>query len=322
MNDFRSATASAVCALMLGLFASSPCLAEDPAPTPTPTPPAADAAAPASDAAPDAKPAAAATDHEALAKASQNPVAAMISIPFENNFYSDVGPSDKHANVLNIKPVVPVSISSNWNLINRVILPVIWMDGQDSITKGRGNADLGHLETFPGTSSKWGLGNTTYQGFLSPKNSGKIIWGVGPAFQFPTNTDDRFGADTWNGGLAAVALTMPGHWVIGGLVQQVWSFAKHGDAADVSSFLLQPFVNYNFGKGWYVSTAPVITANWEAGGGETWTVPLGGGIGKVMRFGKGLPPMNFKLAGYYNVHRPDNAPRWDLQLSVTLMFPK
>lgn len=254
-----------------------------------------------------------------LAKASQNPVANMISVPFENNFYFDVGPTEQHANVLNIKPVIPVSVGSEWNLINRFIVPVIWAEDQDfSGLSRRGNLELGLNEIFP-TRGGWGLGNITYEGFISPANPGKVIWGVGPALQFPTNTGD-FGADAWSGGIAAVVLTMPGHWVIGGLVQQMWSFAKAGGQDDVSSFLLQPFVNYNIANGWYVSTTPVITANWEADGGNVWTLPVGGGVGKIVRIGG--QAINLKLAGYYYAVRPRFGPHWDVQFTMTFLFPK
>jgi hypothetical protein len=265
-----------------------------------------------------ASPAAADGDQQ-LAKASQNPVANMISVPFENNLYFDAGPSEKLANVLNVKPVIPVGLG-RFNLVNRFVVPVVWLEAQDRMGSGRGNADLGYGEAFPGTSSQFGLGNTSYQGFLSPGEPGPVIWGVGPALVLPTNTDDSLGSDTWSAGVSALILTMPGKWVVGALLQQVWSFATHGDAADVNSFLIQPIANYNLPKGWYLSSVPVITANWEAESGQRWTVPVGGGIGKIHRFGK--QAVDFRLASFYHVERPEFGPRWNLQLTVKLLFPK
>lgn len=264
--------------------------------------------------------ASAADEAEDLAKKSQNPVADVISLPFENNLFFDVGPSEELANVLNIKPVIPTPLGDRLNLINRFIVPVIWLEGQDRVERGRGGEDLGFEEVFPGTSSEFGLGNITYQSFFSPAEPGPLIWGIGPALIFPTNTDDKLGSDTWSGGVSAVVLGMPGKWVVGALAQQVWSFAKHGDEVDVSSFLFQPIVNYNIANGWYLSSVPVITANWEADSGNTWTVPLGGGVGRMMRFGN--QPIDIKLSGYYNVERPDFAPRWSAQLTVKFLFPK
>lgn len=262
-------------------------------------------------------------DHSSLAKASQNPVAAMISVPFENNTYFDFGPEEKHANVLNIKPVIPMSVTSEWNLINRFVLPVIWAQDQNLPLRNpiQGGIHLGttRLHPPPGPLGGWGLGDLTYEGFISPAKPGKVIWGIGPALQFPTNTGN-FGADAWSAGPAAVVLTMPGRWVVGGLVQQLWSFAKSGDQDDVSSFLTQIFINYNFDKGWYVTTQPVITANWEADGGNVWTLPVGGGFGKILKIGK--QPMKLQLAGYYNALRPEFGPKWNLQFTMTFLFPK
>ena len=255
-----------------------------------------------------------------LAKQSQNPIANLISVPFENNLYFDLGPTDKKANVLNVKPVIPVSLGG-LNLINRLVVPVIWLEAQDRVVRRQGGSDVGFGQIFPGTDTEFGLGNITYQGFLSPAEAGRIVWGAGPAFVLPTNTDEALGSDTWSAGVTAVALSMPGKWVVGVLTQQVWSFAKHGNEDDVSSFLFQPIINYNLVDGWYLSSVPVVTANWEAdGAGDRWTVPAGGGIGRLMRFGK--QPVDLKLASYYNVWRPDFGPRWSVQFTVKLLFPK
>jgi len=155
---------------------------------------------------------------EELAKKSQNPVANMISVPFEQNSFFDVGPTDKYANVVNLKPVIPVSVGPV-NLINRLILPIIYLEGQSRTTKE--NTVLGRSLTIPSTDSEFGLGNLTYQAFFSPADPGPIIWGLGPAVVLPTNTDDSLGSDTLSLGPSAVVLSMPGKWVVGGLLQQV-----------------------------------------------------------------------------------------------------
>ncbi|MCP4405584.1 MAG: transporter [bacterium] len=221
---------------------------------------------------------------EDLAKQSQNPVGNMISLPFENNTYFGIGPSDSMSNALLTKPVYPVNLGK-LNLINRLIVPIVWLEGQNA------SDNMGIA-----TDDAFGLGDTTYQGFLSPAAPGKVIWGLGPAFVLPTHTDDALGVEKWSGGLSAVVLTMPGNWVLGFLAQNVWSFAGDEDAPDVNSFLFQYFLNYNLDEGWYLTSAPNITANWEADSDERWTVPLGGGGGRLVRFGK--QPVDFKLAGY------------------------
>jgi hypothetical protein len=249
--------------------------------------------------------AAKAPDTQALAKASQNPVSTMISLPFEMNNTWNNGVDDVYVNVTNVKPVVPMGIGKNWNLINRAIVPLIY---QDSGVEGRqtlGEAIFGQTSSGFSTTeftssnqelgSQFGLGDITYQGFFSPKKTGKLIWGIGPQLNIPTGTS-RFTADQWSLGPAAVVLAMPGHWVYGALVSNVWNIGSgYNDAQDVNEMILQPFINYNMKDGWYVSTAPVMTANWEADSGDQWTVPLGGGVGRVFKIGK--QHVNVRMAG-------------------------
>lgn len=257
---------------------------------------------------------------EDLAKQSQNPLGKIISAPFENNFNFGIGPSDATAYVLNMKPVYPVNLG-DWNLINRFILPVIYSEGQDVSIPPDAGIDSGYagiIELAQG--SAFGLGDMTYQGFFSPARPAKWILGVGPALVLPSATENRYASDKWSAGASAVALTMPGKWVVGVLAQNVWSFAGDSDAADVNKFLFQYFINYNLNKGWYLSTTPVITANWEASSGNKWTVPFGGGVGRLVKFGK--LPVDLKLAAYWNAEKPTFGPDWNLQFTVKFLFPK
>jgi hypothetical protein len=250
-----------------------------------------------------------APDPKALAKASQNPVAALISLPFENNATFNNGPDDVFVNILNIKPVIPMGITENWNLINRAIVPLVYQD--DGFKNAQGK-DLG---------SQFGLGDIVYQGFISPKKPGKIIWGLGPELHIPTGTD-RLTTDQWSLGPAAVVLTMPGQWVIGALVSNVWNIGNgYNDAPNVNAMTAQYFINYNMEGGWYLTSAPVMTANWKADSGDQWTVPVGGGFGRVFKLGG--QHVNMKLAAYYNVDAPDdNDDVWNLQFQCTFLFPK
>jgi hypothetical protein len=242
---------------------------------------------------------------EALAKQSQNPVANLISVPFENNANFNAGPDDKVLNILNIKPVIPVKLNADWMLINRAIIPVISQPG---------------ISGTPENDRKNGLGDITYQGFFSPAKPGKVIWGVGPTVQMATHTNERLGNDRWAAGPTAVLLAMPGKWVVGGLISQVWDVTNSSDSSeDISAMVLQPFINYNFEEGWYVTYAPVITADWEAKG-EQWTVPVGGGVGRVVHLAK--QAVNFKAAVYGNVIKQDQGSDYNVQLSATLLFPQ
>lgn len=255
-----------------------------------------------------------------LAKASQNPLGTVINVPFENDTYFGIGPSDATANILNLKPVYPVRIG-DINLINRFIIPYFWTEGQNADVPPGGTIDFdpaGRGNIAKGSAD--GLGDITYTGFLSPADSGPWIWGMGPVLVLPTASEERWASDKWQAGVGVVALSMPGNWVVGMLAQNVWSFAGSDSAADVNSFLFQYFINYNMESGWYLTSTPIITANWESDSDNTWTVPFGGGAGRMVRFGK--QPVDFKLAGYWNVEKPENAGDWSLQFQVKFMFPK
>ena len=240
---------------------------------------------------------------EELAKAAQNPVANMISLPLQNNTNFNFGPREKTQNVLNIQPVWPFTLNEDWNLITRTIMPLI-----------------SQPQLFPGDDRENGLGDITFTAFLSPANPGKMIWGAGPVLLLPTATDEKLGTKKWGAGPSAVALTIRGPWVCGALANHIWSFAGDGNRDDVNQTLIQPFVNYNLPEGWYLVSSPIITANWEADSDNTWTVPLGGGIGKVFRIG-GLP-VNTSAQAFYNVEKPDFGADWSLRVQLQFLFPK
>jgi hypothetical protein len=241
---------------------------------------------------------------EDLARAAQNPLANMVSIPFQNNTNFNTGPENGTQNVLNIQPVIPIDLTPDWNLITRTIVPVVTQPG-----------------VVPGQDSTTGFGDTLFSAFLSPARNEGTIWGVGPAVQFPTHGSDRLGNDRWGLGPAFVALRMHhgSPWVYGFLVNNVWS-ASGGDDPTYNKLTLQPFVNYNLPDGWYLTSSPVVTADWKAHGGDRWTVPIGGGVGKIVRLGR--LPLNLQLGAYYNVERPTNGSDWSVRAQVQLLLPK
>ena len=258
---------------------------------------------------------------EELAKKTQNPVADLISVPLQNNFNFGAGfHHNKMTYVLNVQPVIPISISEDWNLITRTIMPII---NQPSLFPTAG----GTVHSTTGT----GLGDINPTLFLSPAKPGELIWGVGPTMTLPTATDRDLGSGKWSMGPAAVALTMQGHWVFGALMNNQWSVGGWGDKA-VNALLLQWFVNYNLPDGWYLTTAPIVTADWKADkAGDVWTAPLGGGFGKLFRLGQILPleghpiaklPINTQLAAYGNVAKPEFGPAWQLRFQIQFLFPK
>ncbi|SHO53306.1 hypothetical protein [Desulfopila aestuarii] len=182
-----------------------------------------------------------------LAKLAQNPVGNLISIPFQNNTNFNVGPDDRTQNILNIQPVIPGSVNNDWNIITRTVIPVI---SQPAPVDDRTN----------------GIGDVVFTAFLSPANPGKWIWGVGPVVQIPTNTDDVLGNGNWGLGPSLVVLRLEkgNPWVYGVLANNVWSLSNDEQGGSYNNGLIQPFLNYNFQGGLYLTSSPIATVNWEA----------------------------------------------------------
>lgn len=243
---------------------------------------------------------------EALQKATQNPVASLISVPVQNNNNFGVEPGYRNQDVLNIQPVIPIGVSKDWNLIIRWITPIIYQP----------------LPNQPGTpeTGVYGLGDMQPTFFLSPRKPSKIIWGAGPIFQLPTATDYYLGQGKVGLGPSVVVLTQPGHWTLGVLANNVWSVAGSGSRPAVNQFLLQYFINYNLKKGYFITWQPTLTANWEAASGNQWTVPFGGGLGRIMKLGN--QPVSLTAQFYGNPVRPANTPSWTMRLQIAFLFPK
>jgi len=156
--------------------------------------------------------------------------------------------------------------------------------------------------------------------FLSPAKPGKLIWGVGPAFVIPTATNQILGQGKLSIGPSFVALAQPGHWTVGALVNNVWSVAGSGGRPSVNQMLLQYFINYNMKKGWYLTMSPILTANWNASSGNVWTVPFGGGVGRIMKLG--FQPVNLTAQFYGNAVYPAGSSPWGMRLQIAFLFPK
>ena len=244
-----------------------------------------------------------------LRSAVQNPISSLISLPFKFTF--DYGASDGEASFLNIQPVVPITVG-NWNLVNRAIIPLIHTTGEVAGTPGIPNPIEGNGAT--------GLGDINYSLFFSPVEYDKVIWGIGPSITMPTATDKELGSEKWSAGPTGVVLFQPKWGTIGGLARHLGSFAGDSDRKNINQSLFEPFINYNLSKGWYLITDIIITANWDLDSSDVWTVPLGGGVGKLFKIGD--QAMNAKAEAYYNVAKPDNAPDWQWGFTVQFLFPK
>jgi len=251
-----------------------------------------------------AQPALAQESAEALAKKLSNPVAALISVPLQLNYTQNIGPVDDGSQwVLNVQPVIPISISEKWNLISRTILPVV---SQDDI--------------YPGAGNQFGLGDTVQSLFFSPKEptSSGLIWGVGPVFLLPTGTDDLLSGEKWGAGPTAVLLKQKGPWTVGFLGNHIWSFAGNDDRGDISSTFLQPFVSYTTPKAITYAFNTESTYDWET---EQWSVPLNFTVAKMTRVGKQLVSFTGGV-GYYAASTDTGADGWKFRAVVTLLYPK
>jgi hypothetical protein len=247
---------------------------------------------------------AAATNSDALRKAAQNPVASLISVPVQNNNNFGISPGNRTQDVLNIQPVIPVRVSENWNLITRIITPIIY---QPTVSQ-------------PVNQGASGFGDLNPSFFFSPAKPSKVIWGVGPTIVLPTATNPVLGQGKWSTGPTIVVLAQPGKWTLGGLVNNVWSFAGQSRRPAVNQMLFQYFINYNLAKGYYITWQPTLTANWEVNNSGRWVVPVGGGVGRIMKIG--FQPVNLTAQFYGNVVNPPGASPWGLRLQIAFLFPK
>ncbi|MDP0562176.1 MAG: hypothetical protein QS721_07590 [Candidatus Endonucleobacter sp. (ex Gigantidas childressi)] len=241
---------------------------------------------------------------EELAKKLANPVASLISVPFQLNYDSNIGPKDKGDRYrLNIQPVLPFSLNDDWNIISRTILPVISQD-----------------DVFPGTGSQSGLGDVVQSVFFSPKQPTEDgwIWGVGSVFLLPTAADNLLGAEKWGLGPTAVALKQNGPWTYGVLANHIWSVAGDDDRQNISATFLQPFLLYTTKEAVTFALNTESTYDWKS---EQWVVPINVTVTKVMKFGNQRVSVGGGVS--YWAESTDGGPEGlSVRLLFTLLFPK
>jgi hypothetical protein len=241
---------------------------------------------------------------ERLQKAVQNPLANVVNVPFQYNGSFPIGPFSRTQTILNLQPVLPFRMTERWNLVTRVIMPLVSQP---------------HLNRQEGTKN--GLGDLNPSFFLSPVKSGKLSWGAGPTFSVPIATNSVIGSGKWAAGPSVIGVVQPGHWTFGLLANNLWSIAGDKDRPEVNSLLLQYFVNYNFVKGWYFVSSPIITSNWKLNSDERWSVPFGAGLGRVFKYSG--QSFNSQASAYYTVIHPDSLPypKWQLRLQLAWVLP-
>lgn len=226
----------------------------------------------------------------------QNPIASLISIPFQNNY--DFGDDIRPTNTLNFQPVYPFSLSEKVNLITRTIIPIV---SGPLYPEGRRD----------------GIGNINVSMFFTPAKTSKFIWGVGPTFMFPT-IEEGLGFDKFGVAPSVIGLYQNNGWTVGAIFENFFGVAGNSNN-DLNFFYSQVFAVKNLKKGWYVNSAPIITANWDAPDSHKWTVPIGAGFGKLSKFGK--LPVNWQL-GFYKYLESATGADYQIRAQLVLLFPK
>jgi hypothetical protein len=240
------------------------------------------------------------TDAAALAKKVQNPLAAMVTLPLQANYNTGAGPYERTLFNLNVQPVVPFT-GEKLNVIARTIIPL------NSIPRGE-------------SDSTFGVGDTNMSLFFSPAESSNITWGVGPSFGLPTASNpELLGSGKFGIGPSGVVFIQAGKFTMGGVVSNLWSVAGDSDRENYSVLTAQYFVNFNFGGGWALGTAPILSANWKAESGNQWTIPWGLQVSKVAQFGS--RPVNLLFGYYANSEHPEGGPNRQVRIQINFLFP-
>jgi len=259
-----------------------------------------------------------AAEADKLAKELANPIASLISVPFQANEDFGYGPSHNgYKFTLNIQPVIPISISKDWNLILRTIFPIV------------SQHDLFYVENLPKNSplqpqnrSQDGLSDTTQSFFFSPRKPGPfgLIWGIGPVFLYPTGTHPFLGTGTFSIGPTVVVLKQIGGITAGALMNQLWSVVIEEHRSSLSQMFLQPFIAYTTKTHTTFTLSTESTANWNNTPGDAkWTVPLIFQISQILKIGK--QPISLQIGGKYYADSPRYGPDWGVRFALTLLYP-
>ena len=225
-----------------------------------------------------------------LAKQLANPVASLISVPFQHNLDCCFGPEDAVEYTLNIQPVIPIELTPDWNLIIRTIVPVVYQEAP-----------------FSTLDDAFGLSDTTQSFFFSPAHSDPV-WAIGPVILWPTGTEPSLGTEKLGLGPTGLILKQQGGWTYGALANHIWSVAGDADRADVSSTFLQPFVNYTFPNSVSLLLNTESTYDWE---GDQWTVPINAGVSKIFKLGE--QRWSLGVQGRVYAVSPDDGPEWGVR---------
>jgi hypothetical protein len=238
-----------------------------------------------------------------LAKKLANPLANLISLPFQTTWTSGVGPNDDTAFILKLQPIVPFALNGTWSLITRTIVPM-----------------MSQPVLVPGSLPASGIGDIQFSAFLSPATAGAITWGAGPILSLPSTNEPTLGTQKWSAGPTAAVIVHHHSWTYGAVWNQIWSFAGNTDRADVNQMFVQPFASYTTRSAITFGVNLEATAHWQGAGDSRWTAPVNLQVSKLSTFGP-LPASYSAGFGWY-VTKPVGAPSWQVRSGLTLLLPR
>ena len=236
-----------------------------------------------------------------LAKLLENPVGNLISLPFQYNVDFGIGSAKAARQTLNIQPVIPFSLNTDWNLITRTIVPLIVAESP-----------------VAGGQTKRGLGDITQSFFFSPKEpvNGYIV-GVGPVLRYPSASDSALGGGKWGAGPTGLVFRQDGTWTYGILVNHLWSVAGKSDRSKLNATFIQPGLAYTLPTATTVSASTEALYDWEA---RQWTIPINLNVAQMMKFGN--QPVRALIGVRKYVDKPDGGPDWGMRFQLVFPFPK
>ena len=238
------------------------------------------------------------TAAQELAKNARNPFAEFVKLPVQFTTGFGVGPRHRAGESINVQPVLPLSLSAEWDLIFRPSVTATYL---------------------PAPGAQFGLEDLQASLFLTPAEATKWIWGLGPIVQLPTATTDGLGTGRWSAGPTGALIYSSGPWLNGVLTYHLASFAGDRHRSSVNQTYIEPEVSYSFASGWYVQCDPALTYDWTADSADAWSIPMGADIGDALTIG--AQAMSFQLGVYDFLKRPDGGPEWLMRAQVTLLFP-
>jgi hypothetical protein len=247
-------------------------------------------------------------DETELAREVENPISKLGSIPFQNEVDFGIGPYNRVRNTLSVQPTYGFALTRDVGIVSRTRVPIV------------SRPDL-----MQPSGTTFGVGDVTEALFVvpTPSTSSGALWGAGPAILLPTATETALGTGKVGLGPVAAVRMQARPWTYGVVAGQIWSVLGPATRPDVSQLSVMPFATFEFPRGWYFKTAPIITANWDAGSARNmWTVPVGGGGGKV--FFVGTLPLDLSVGVYWNAIRTGTAASASVsaQVQIAFLFPR